>query len=80
MPDDLTALARPTQSQIRGAVAPPWHTVVRLLVIALLSGFSAYSHGPSPALISHPAAFSYLAVMITEWVVVGFGLAFAFAV
>ncbi len=72
MSDDLTVLARPTRRQIPGAVAPTWHTVVMLLVIALLSGLSAYSHGPSPAGISHGAVFRYLAVMITEWVVLGF--------
>src|SRR5882762_341331 len=59
MSDDLTVLARPTRRQIPGAVAPTWHTVVMLLVIALLSGLSAYSHGPSPAGISHGAVFSF---------------------
>lgn len=71
---DEPTIAAVVQSQgdITGTIAPAWHSLVLLLVIAVLSGLSAYSHGLSPLGSSHGSVFGYVSVIVVQWLVVGF--------
>jgi uncharacterized protein len=80
MPDDTPpALVVQTGRTSPGAIAPAWHTVAVLVIIAGLSGVSAFTHSVSPAGFSHGKVFGYLTVIVTQWGMVGlvwFGIRF----
>lgn len=56
----------------RGAVAPPWHTAVLLLILFGFSFASAHAGSPTPFGPKIGRALSYIVVIIVEWSLVAF--------
>ena len=52
-------------------VAPIWHTVLVLLILAALFGWAAYSRSFSPMARSHGRMASYLSMLTLEWLLAG---------
>ena len=56
----------------RETIAPAWHTIVLLLVVAALSAVSSFSHGPSPIGFGRGKVVGYLSVLVSQWLVILF--------
>jgi uncharacterized protein len=68
----LSALANPQPSTSANAVAPAWHTVVVVLIMLAVSGWSAYSGGLPTVGHAADRIASYVGAIVMEWLVLGF--------
>ena len=62
----------PNSAAPRGAVAPPWHTAIVLLVLLSFSLAGALNHNLSPLGGALGRSTGYVLVMLFEWVIVAF--------
>lgn len=54
------------------AIAPPWHTVILLLVLFVFSALSARSRSFSPVNWAHGRVANYVSVLAFEWLLIAF--------
>jgi membrane protease YdiL (CAAX protease family) len=68
----LSTPANPQPSTSTDAIAPAWHTVVIVLIMAAISGWSAYSGGLPSVGHARDRIASYVSAIVMEWLVFGF--------
>lgn len=68
----MSAPANPQPSTSTDAVAPVWHTVVVVLIMLAVSGWSAYSGGLPTVGHARIQIASYVSAIVMEWLVFGF--------
>lgn len=68
----LSAPASPPPSTLTNAIAPAWHTVVVVLIMLAVSGWSAYSGGLPSVGSGRNRVASYVSAIVMEWLVFGF--------
>jgi uncharacterized protein len=71
MPVDLSANGEPPRAPVT-MVAPVWHTVTVLVILAGISALTLHSQTSHPTATEHQRVVAYFSTIAFEWLLVGF--------